>query len=565
MAFPTFSLEVAFTTAPLSSSPSWTDVTEYLKDVAITRGRQRELDTFDAGRMTVTLDNQDRRFDPSYSGTLTNLCANPSIETDTSGWAADGSAIARSNTEATKGSYSLRVITNGASNNEGAYYSASGLTNGGTYTFSVYVKGSGNLAVYLSDGYTTTQSATVAASGTWTRRELTKTINASATTLRCEVFTEGGAAAVTFYLDAAQVELASTASTYTDGDQDNCRWSGTAHASTSYRGGPYYGNLLPMRKIRLSVTVSATTYRLYTGYVTAWQQLWDTAFTADCRVDAIDIFDLLAVATLPVGTRASELSSARVTWALDQAGIPTADQAVTAGQSNVQALTVTSGSEPSALSHILDVADSELGAFFAGGDGRATFFDRHTTLKSPYTTSQATFGDTADSDIPYEALAPSYDRELIRNKAIVTRPSGTAQTASDATSITAYGTRVHQRSPLLTSDTEAADMASYLVAAYKDPALRFDAITYEPLESDTLWALVGGLEIWERVTVKRTPPGGGTAITQDCLIEGIEHRGIPDGSYWQTTYRLSPADPNTYWSVGDTVSSVLDTTTRLAY
>jgi hypothetical protein len=42
---------------------------------------------------------------------------------------------------------------------------------------------------------------------------------------------------------------------YTDGDQDNCRWAGAAHASRSYRGGPYYPNVLPMRRVRVTAPI----------------------------------------------------------------------------------------------------------------------------------------------------------------------------------------------------------------------------------------------------------------------------------------------------------------------
>jgi hypothetical protein len=147
-----------------------------------------------------------------------------------------------------------------------------------------------------------------------------------------------------------------------------------------------------MRQIRLTAVVSATTYRLWTGYVSAWQPVWDTAFTADCRVDCVDLFDILANVTLPEGTRDSELSSDRVSWVLDQANVPAADRTISTGQTTLPALTVTAGSEPSCLSHLQDVGDSELGAFFAGPDGNAVFFDRHRVLKSPYSTSQATFG-----------------------------------------------------------------------------------------------------------------------------------------------------------------------------
>lgn len=579
MAYPTPILEVAFTTAPLASSPTWTDVTAFLTDVQIRRGRQRELDTFDAGTASFTLDNQDRRFDSTYTGSLVNLIENPSAEVAVTGFNGNTGTptVSRSTTTAKFGSASFKAVATatGAMSVElttmtGARYSA---TAGTAYTFSVYACGAARSfhirAIFRDGSGSTLQtsdggSQTLPAAFGDTRLTLTATAPASTVDVRIIVRSTSVTLADEFYFDGFQMEAASSASTYTDGSLDDCRWSGTAHASTSYRGGPYYGYLLPMRRVRYGIIVGATTYYLYTGFLTALAPVWETAFTASVRLDATDGFDIAANAVLTAGTRGSELSGARVGWALDAIGWPAAARDIDTGQTTLPAVTVTAGSEPSALSHLLDVADSERGAFFIKGDGDAAFFDRHRVLKSPYTTAQAVFGDTSDTDIPYEALAPSYDRDLIRNEVKVTRPGGSTQTATDSTSQTAYGRRTFALAPLLTSDTESLNMAQFLLAAYKDPALRFDALTFQPLEDDDLWDLVGDLDMWDRVTVKRTPPGGGSAISIDCLIEGIEHRGTPTGAGWETTLRLSPANTTLYLVLDDTTNGVLDTA-RLAY
>ena len=44
------------------------DVTNYVASVSIDRGKSRELDRFTAGQASVTLHNDDRTFDPFYSG-----------------------------------------------------------------------------------------------------------------------------------------------------------------------------------------------------------------------------------------------------------------------------------------------------------------------------------------------------------------------------------------------------------------------------------------------------------------------------------------------------------------
>jgi hypothetical protein len=66
--FPTITVEIAFATAPLAVTPTWTDVTAYVRSIPqIRRGRQNPLTGIEAGTAIVVLDNRDRRFDPTYA------------------------------------------------------------------------------------------------------------------------------------------------------------------------------------------------------------------------------------------------------------------------------------------------------------------------------------------------------------------------------------------------------------------------------------------------------------------------------------------------------------------
>lgn len=52
----------------------FTDITDKVIDVSIARGKNRELDRFSAGALTVNLNNEDRSFDPNYaSGTYSSF------------------------------------------------------------------------------------------------------------------------------------------------------------------------------------------------------------------------------------------------------------------------------------------------------------------------------------------------------------------------------------------------------------------------------------------------------------------------------------------------------------
>jgi len=60
-----FRVEIAFSTGPMEM-PAWEDITAYVRGhIGIRRGRQRELSRIEAGTASFSLDNRDRRFDPT--------------------------------------------------------------------------------------------------------------------------------------------------------------------------------------------------------------------------------------------------------------------------------------------------------------------------------------------------------------------------------------------------------------------------------------------------------------------------------------------------------------------
>jgi len=69
MAYPLAVVEVAFNDGPYVVSPTWTDITSYVYDMEIVRGRDDDWSEF-YGSATITLNNRARTFDPFYtSGT----------------------------------------------------------------------------------------------------------------------------------------------------------------------------------------------------------------------------------------------------------------------------------------------------------------------------------------------------------------------------------------------------------------------------------------------------------------------------------------------------------------
>lgn len=58
--------EVAFGSDPAMENPAWVDVSQYIMEFSVKRGRQKELDRTEDGTAAVMFNNSDRRFDPTH-------------------------------------------------------------------------------------------------------------------------------------------------------------------------------------------------------------------------------------------------------------------------------------------------------------------------------------------------------------------------------------------------------------------------------------------------------------------------------------------------------------------
>jgi hypothetical protein len=64
--------------------------------------------------------------------------------------------------------------------------------------------------------------------------------------------------------------------------------------------GPYYGNLLPRRQIRIRATHGGTTYDVFRGFVDGWPPTWtDAGYDSTVTLSCFDALDLLGSAPMP--------------------------------------------------------------------------------------------------------------------------------------------------------------------------------------------------------------------------------------------------------------------------
>lgn len=305
--------------------------------------------------------------------------------------------------------------------------------------------------------------------------------------------------------------------------------------------GPYVASgvtgVRPWRPLRWSATYAGVTYPVFCGYGIAWEKTYvpgmaDAYVTVPTQDEFGHLNNYGGVAVTPVG--AGELAGVRVHRVLNNAG-STAPRAVDTGLNTMQATDLSQNT----ATELKLVADSEGGAIWVETDGTIVFRQQDALLTATRsTTIQATFGDGSGAEIPCSDVTPAYNGDLVKNIVSFQRVGGTVQTVADNTSRALYGDRRESRSDLIcTTDTQALTLASYYLAAFKDPELRITKIRVKPRYNPALmFPVVLGLRVRDLVRVVVRPIGGGTAITQDCYIAGISH--TVTGDDWVTDFDL---------------------------
>ncbi|HEY1249208.1 MAG TPA: hypothetical protein VGE97_09490 [Nitrososphaera sp.] len=152
-----------------------------------------------------------------------------------------------------------------------------------------------------------------------------------------------------------------------------------------YDGSPYYPDIQPLCPIRISAYYGGMYYVLYTGWVEEWPVEWGRVSESQVTLSCVDRFEMINQAIL-IGDYPEQTSGERIAAVLEDIGIT--DYDIDIGQSTVAAITL---DKVSALQHILEIAQSELGLFFVNKEGTPTFYDRSTRYNYPV--ASAIYGD----------------------------------------------------------------------------------------------------------------------------------------------------------------------------
>ena len=308
--------------------------------------------------------------------------------------------------------------------------------------------------------------------------------------------------------------------------------------------GPYYGKLLPLRKIRIWADYDDGSgldrYYLYSGYITSYDNTFRvgidevSSVTLQC-VDAFRLFQNVNITTV-AGTSAGQDSGARINNLLNLASYPTSQRLIDTGDSTVQA---DPGTARTLLQACQTIEQTELGGFYIDAEGNAVFLSRtDVSLKADQT--PLLFNDNG-TDISYQSIDFAYDDTQIFNDITVARLGGTPQTVTDTTSIETYFIHSGQRTDLLMqTDAEALDQAQMLLNARANALLRIDSIGLNLMDESETNRIVAGLdsELFTLIDVTKTGQQSST-FTLELFIQGIQHDITP--TTWNT--RFLTAEP----------------------
>ena len=308
--------------------------------------------------------------------------------------------------------------------------------------------------------------------------------------------------------------------------------------------GPYYGKLLPLRKIRIWADYDDGSgldrYYLYSGYITSYDNTFRvgidevSSVTLQC-VDAFRLFQNVNITTV-AGTSAGQDSGARINNLLNLASYPTSQRLIDTGDSTVQADPATART---LLQACQTIEQTELGGFYIDAEGNAVFLSR-TSVSLEADQTPLLFNDNG-TDISYQSIDFAYDDTQIFNDITVARLGGTPQTVTDTTSIETYFIHSGQRTDLLMqTDAEALDQAQMLLNARANALLRIDSIGLNLMDESETDRIVAGLdsELFTLIDVTKTGQQSST-FTLELFIQGIQHDITP--TTWNT--RFLTAEP----------------------
>lgn len=618
LTMPQMQIEAAFGNGPFDASPTWTDITPWVQQVSTKRGRQHELQRFEAGTMTLTLNNRDGRFSQwNTSGPYTGKLVPSTPVKFTATWPRTGGTtfpvfygFVDSWTPqygAVKGemviaatdamqllslayldqtAYNTQIIADApyawfvldepnsspfVSDSISGYQAASvGFVDLGVP--GPLLGGSPSAAEFAEFGYLQPAIPFAVTDTTLSFECWIQTTTMGTSFVGCNLFkgyTDGALGVVTVKYNTTTL---TGTTNVCDGDWHHIviTWSG---------GGSGTQKLYVDGLVQASASYSNIVPFLFPGYIGADNflnggpengfigQIGEVAYySTTLSASQVTLHFQLGSA----GWATPQFSGQRITSVLALYGWPTGLESIATGLTQVQAAT-SSFAQSTALSYIQQVEATEQGQFFVSENGTITYLDRHYILtNAAAATSNGTFAsDNNSGHFHYlqGSIVPAADDLDLWTDVLGSRQGGVNQQATNVTNAKKYGWRslTGFTGLLQQDDNDVLALCQWLLAHYGTPISRVRQMAMDNTsQAGANFPQMLGRKLMDRVTVDWLPLDGTTVhFIQDSLVESIQHDVTQDS--WKTTWGLSPAETQTYLILNDTTKGKMDSTNLLGY
>jgi hypothetical protein len=320
---------------------------------------------------------------------------------------------------------------------------------------------------------------------------------------------------------------------------------------------PFFGNLTPMRPVRISAVVEGVEERLFQGFVTDWTFRYGRPVDAWVDVDCVDAFLLFASDDLPAVSPVGDedTSDVRIGRVLDAVGFGP-QRNLTAGTFEL-AETDLSGN---ALAQMEEAAASDGAFLFVARDGTVTLLNAVTVYAAMPSVTFVQGNVVGETGTRFHDVEVQTAAELLYNRVSVTWDGGTV-VRQDTTSIDLYLPRSLSIRTGLKNEADAELLGDFALARFASPELRLRTVTVKAHDrrlTASERVELCRLDVGKVVEVVRRPPGVGTptqvGFTQ--VVEGVTWRYARDS--WTVTLALGDVVGSPF-TLDDAVLGALDT------
>jgi hypothetical protein len=302
---------------------------------------------------------------------------------------------------------------------------------------------------------------------------------------------------------------------------------------------PYYGKLVPLRKVRVSATTATTQKYLFSGYVISYNYTYpvnqDTGYVDIVCQDAFRLFNMANVATIAT-TPAGQDTGTRIGKILDQVSFPSSMRTIATGSNTCIADPATTRTS---LAAIKNAEFSETGAFYMDGSGTAVFKSRAQVMASLAATPTA-FNQTGG--IPYKNVKYAFDDKLIINSCTFGRVGGTPVTVTNTDSVNKYFPHsISQTDLVAETDAIVENIAREYVATRQETTIRIDELEVDLLDPAVPTDTMIGLDYFSNLLITNVQPDGST------IVKNLQYQGIS----WDITPNKMTAKITTLEPIAD--------------